>query len=116
MGEESGRGLNQDGLEEGDEEEDEEVAAAAEDSGDEDDDDDESAGDDDGEDRGQKLGPDVVSALVELCNTSPAQPIAAGRISNDNVKGLASVLLRAKVPDTSWPEVCSLLTQLCALG
>merc|ERR1712190_175044 len=98
------------GEEEPDAEEDEEA---------EDEESEEEAEDDDEEDGGQTVSPEVVAALKELSAKTEPSPIAAGNRKGPHASGgrsLASVLLQAKVPESSWPEVCNLLTQLSVMG
>merc|ERR1711870_46002 len=78
----------------------------------------EDAEDDDEEDGGQTVSPEVVAALKELSAKTHSPPIAGKRSASvaDSGRSLASVLLQAKVPESSWPEVCNLLTQLSVMG
>merc|ERR1712039_947045 len=76
----------------------------------------EEAEDDDEEDGGQTVSPEVVAALKELSAKTHSSPIAGNRSTTDSGRSLASILLQAKVPESSWPEVCNLLTQLSVMG
>jgi len=101
--------------EEGEEEENEKGAEEDEESAQEGESDGGSAGDSEG----LQLDPHLAMAFRELCAScaGSSKPLAAGIASNSGCgEGLASVLLRAKVPESSWSDVCSLLTQLSAIG
>mmetsp|Transcript_81796 Transcript_81796/g.227772 ORF Transcript_81796/g.227772 Transcript_81796/m.227772 type:complete len:564 (+) Transcript_81796:61-1752(+) len=104
------------GLGEGRSREDEDEGEEEDEDEEEEEDEDEEDGSDD-EEGGQKVGPEIVAALRELCTNSAGSPIAAASGSGaDGGVALASVLLRAKVPEASWPEVCNFFTQMSAIG
>eukprot|EP00927_Polykrikos_kofoidii_P027268 TRINITY_DN24057_c0_g1_i1.p1 TRINITY_DN24057_c0_g1~~TRINITY_DN24057_c0_g1_i1.p1 ORF type:complete len:594 (-),score=141.97 TRINITY_DN24057_c0_g1_i1:183-1964(-) len=76
--------------------------------------------DEDGEAEGQRISSDCAAALRQLCRSSPCTPLTSTNgdraMGSADAQTVAGMLLKAEVPEASWPQVCVLLTQLAAVG
>lgn len=80
-------------------------------------DEEEEDGDEDG-DSGQVVSESVANTLRVLCRSSAKEdgPIEKSPASGRPSQVLETVLEQAEVPQSSWNEVCGVLTQLASLG